>query len=151
MAKRYSGKKGKSGSTRYSVKKAKSWVRYDKKEIENLIVKIAKTGKRASEVGLILRDSYGIPDVKLITKERITKVLNKNKIIYELPEDLANLIKRQIDMSKHLEANHKDKVAKRGVQLTESKINRLVKYYKKTKKLPAEWKFDKEKAKLLAG
>ena len=151
MARRYSGKKGKSGSTKYSVKKLKTWVRYDKKEIENLIIKLAKTGKRASEIGLILRDSYGIPDVELITKEKITKILDKNKITYELPEDLTNLIKRQIVIGKHLEFNHKDMVAKRGLQLTESRIGRLVKYYKRTGKLPVEWKYDKEKAKLLAG
>ena len=39
--------------------------------------------------------------------------------------------------------------AKRGFQLTESKINRLVKYYKKTNKMPKDWKFDRAKAKLL--
>ena len=64
---------------------------------------------------------------------------------------MSNLIKRHIDLSKHLESNRQDKVAKRGLQLTESKINKLMKYYKKIGKLSKDWKFDREKAKLLAG
>jgi small subunit ribosomal protein S15 len=59
------------------------------------------------------------------------------------------LIKRQIDILKHFESNKQDKTAKRGLQLTESKINRLIRYYKKSKRLPADWKYDKNKARLL--
>ncbi|MFH1376941.1 MAG: 30S ribosomal protein S15 [Candidatus Woesearchaeota archaeon] len=151
MARMHSRKKGKSGSERYEMVKKKAWVRYGVKEIESLIVKLGKAGKRASEIGLILRDSYGIPDVKIVTNERITKMLEKNKIEHELPEDLSNLIKRQIQVDKHLNDNHKDVVAKRGLMLTESKINRLVKYYKSNGKLSKDWKYDAEKAKLLTG
>lgn len=151
MARMYSRRKGKSGSKSFSTEQKKTWIRYTAKEIESLIVKLGKAEKRASEIGSILRDSYGIPDVKLITKKRITKILEESKITHELPEDIASLIKRHIELSKHLEANHKDMAAKRGLQLTESKINRLMKYYKKVGKLPKTWKFDKEKAKLLAG
>lgn len=151
MARMHSGKKGKSKSHKYNLDKKKAWVRYSAKEIESLIVKLAKSGKRSSEIGLILRDSYGIPNVKIAANDKITKLLNKNKIVHELPEDLSNLIRRQIQLTKHLGDNHKDNVAKRGLQLTESKINRLVKYYKSTRKLSGDWKFDAEKAKLLAG
>jgi small subunit ribosomal protein S15 len=147
----YSGKRGKSGSKRFASLKKKAWIRYNAKEVESLVVKLGKSGKRASEIGLILRDVYGIPSVKLVTNKSISEILEKNKINFELPEDLSNLIKRQISLSKHLEANHKDMVAKRGLLLTESKINRLIKYYKRIGKLPSDWKFDKEKAKLLAG
>jgi len=59
------------------------------------------------------------------------------------------LIRRDIQLIKHFESNKQDMVAKRGIQLTESKINRLVRYYKKKKRLPMDWKFDKNKAKLL--
>ena len=38
-----------------------------------------------------------------------------------------------------------------GLLLTESKIHRLVKYYKNTGRLPPEWKFDQSKAKLVIG
>lgn len=151
MARMHSGKKGKSGSERFGIDKPKSWVRYSPKEIEALIIKLGKTGKRASEIGLILRDSYGVPDVKIITNKKITRILEDNKITSELPEDLSSLIRRQTELEKHILGNHKDRVARRGLQLTESKINRLVKYYKSTERLPENWKYDKEKAKLLTG
>lgn len=149
MARMHSGKKGKSSSEKFGMDKKKTWVRYNAKEIESLIVKLGKSEKRASEIGLILRDMYGIPCVKTVSDKRITKILESNKITYELPEDLTNLIKRQINLNKHLTSNHKDEVAKRGLKLTESKINRLIKYYKNNGKLPQNWKYDKEKAKLL--
>ena len=147
----HSRKKGKSGSTRPEVRKKQAWVKYSIKEVEALIVKLGKQEKTASEIGLILRDSYGIPDVKAMTKKKITQILKENKLGTELPEDLINLIKKHIDLTAHRGTNRQDMTAKRGFQLTESKINRLVKYYKKKGQLPAEWKFDRSKAKLLVG
>ena len=147
----YSRRKGISGSTKPSVKKKKAWVKYDSKEIESLIVKLVKSGMSKSEIGLTLRDSYGVPSVKDITKKSIGKIIEKNKLEQELPEDLSALIMRDIQIIKHLENNKQDMVAKRGLQLTESKINRLIRYYKKTKKLPQDWKYDKDKARLLVG
>ena len=149
MARRYSGKKGKSRSTKPAVKAKHIWIRYTPKEIESLIIKVAKTQKSPSQIGLILRDSYGIPDVKAITNKRITGILKENKLLTELPEDIASLIKKEISLLKHLEKNKRDMTAKRGMQLTESKINRLVKYYKRKNIIPNEWKFDKDNIQLL--
>ncbi len=149
MARMYSRKKGKSGSTRPIDSKKKSWLRYDAKEVEALILKIAKDVNRPSQIGAILRDSYGIPDVKVVTKKKISEILEKNKMASELPEDLASLIRRELAILSHLEENHKDQTAKRGLILTEGKIKRLVKYYKNTGRLAKDWKYDREKAKLL--
>jgi small subunit ribosomal protein S15 len=49
----------------------------------------------------------------------------------------------------HLERNKRDYTSKRGLELTESKIRRLAKYYKGKKTLPANWKWDLSQAKLL--
>ena len=57
----------------------------------------------------------------------------------------------EILISKHLENNKKDVPAKRGLELTESKIHRLSKYYKKIGRIPKDWKYDRSKAKLLIG
>jgi small subunit ribosomal protein S15 len=59
------------------------------------------------------------------------------------------LIKRAVMIRKHIEENHKDMTGKRGLQLTESKIKRLVKYYKRTGVLDKTWKYDPEKVKLI--
>ena len=55
---------------------------------------------------------------------------------------LEVVIKKDIAVRKHIERNSKDETARRGLILTESKIKRLVKYYKKAGKIPEEWKYD---------
>jgi len=149
MARMYSRKKGKSGSTKPSDIKKKSWVKYDAKEVEALVLKLTKELNKPSKIGMILRDSYGIADVKVVTGKSISKLLEKNKIAPELPEDITSLIKKQVFLLDHLDKNHKDETAKRGLILTESKINRLMRYYKKAGRLPKTWKYDRDKAKLL--
>ena len=148
MARMYSRAKGKSGSKRPLNPQKPTWVRYGSKEVEMLIAKLAKEEKTASEIGIILRDSYGIPNTKQITGKKIQKILREKNLMKEIPEDLRNLIKRALMIRKHLEANHHDMTAKRGLQLTESKVNRLVKYYREKGKLPADWKYNPETAKM---
>lgn len=142
MSRMYSGKKGKSGSKRPTSKTIPTWVRYKPKEVEILAVKLAKEGKSASQVGLFLRDTYGIPDVRRIVGKNITTILKEHSLLPKIPEDLMALIKRSIAIRKHFESHKKDEVAKRGFNLTESKIRRLIKYYKRMGKLPVEWKYD---------
>ena len=145
MSRRYSSSKGKSGSTKPQRKSAPSWMRYKPDEAEMLIAKLAKEGKSPSQIGLILRDIYGIPDVKNSVGKKLTKILEEKKLIHEIPEDLLSLMKRNIAIMKHIEKNKQDETAKRGLILTESKIRALIKYYKKTKRLNADWKFEPEK------
>src|SRR3989338_8893259 len=140
MAKMYSRKRGKAGSHKPSNPAIPSWMRYKEKEIELLITKLAKEGKSPSHIGIILRDTYGIPDVSLIAKKSITAILKEKKLISDIPEELVALIKRSIAINKHLETNKQDETAKRGLTITESKIRKLIKYYKKSGKLPSKWK-----------
>lgn len=142
MARMYSRNKGKSGSSKPLVDKKLTWMSYNKKEVEMLVAKLAKEGKTSSQVGLFLRDTYGIPDVKKLTGETITKIMEKRNLAPKLPEDLLALMKKSVAVQKHFESNKKDMTSKRGIQLTDSKIRRLVKYYKRTKKLPEEFKYD---------
>jgi small subunit ribosomal protein S15 len=151
MARMHSRKKGKSGSTKPVKEKAPVWIRHETQEVEQLIVKLAKKGESQSRIGIILRDKYGIPDSRKITKKRINTILKENNLKQEIPEDLMNLIKKEIMLLKHTEKNKKDMSAKRGLQLTESKIKRLSKYYKKAGILSEDWKYDREKAKLIVG
>jgi len=149
MARMYSGRKGKSGSTKPSKITRLSWVRYKPNEIELLIAKLAKEGKTSSQIGLFLRDVYGIPNIKQVIVKNVTTILKEKNILSKIPEDLMALIKRSITLKKHLESNKHDVPAKRGLELTESKIRKLVKYYKKTKKLEKDWKYDPDKIKIL--
>ncbi|MFT4311035.1 MAG: 30S ribosomal protein S15 [Candidatus Woesearchaeota archaeon] len=148
MARMHSRARGKSGSTKPIVKEVPSWLKLTQKEVELLIVKLTKEGKKPSQIGMILRDEYGLPDVKTFTKKSITEILKEKDLVPELPEDLLALIRKAVFLRKHLEENKKDFGAKRGLQLTESKIRRLGKYYRKSKKLDSSWKYDPEKVKL---
>ncbi len=150
MARMHSGKRGKAGSTRPAERTKPSWVRYGAKEVTLLIQKLGKEDKSASMIGIILRDIYGIPDVRPILNKKITAVLRESKLTGELPEDLLALVRKAIYIRKHLEENKQDMPAKRGMQLTESKINRLVKYYKVKKVMDEKWKYDPERLKMYA-
>ena len=149
MARMYSRKKGKSGSKRPVKKTVPSWVRYKAKEVDLLVAKLAKEGYSSSQIGVHLRDTYGIPSVKALTKRSVTQILGEKKLSPELPDDLQALLRRYVYLGKHLENNAQDKVAKRGLQLVESKIKRLAGYYKGTGRLPADWKYDPKKIRLL--
>ncbi len=148
MSKMHSRKRGTSHSNRPLQPTVPTWSRYKAKEIELLIGKLSKEGKTASEIGLILRDSYGIPSVKLLTEKRIQAILGEKKLLPAIPEDLMALMKRSVFIRKHMESNKQDMGALRGLQLTESKIKRLVKFYKRVEKLPVEWKYDPSAVKL---
>ena len=149
MARMYSRKKGKSGSKKPSKVVSHSWIRYKSEEIEKLIVKLYKNGNTISKIGMVLRDTYGIPSVRAVTQKRIGKLLEANSLLPKLPEDLTFLIKKDIRLVKHLDVNKKDMTVWRGLQITESKINKLAKYYKREGALPKVWKFDRKTAKLL--
>jgi small subunit ribosomal protein S15 len=125
-----------------------AFVEYTQEEVERIILKLAKEGKTQSEIGLILRDSYGIPTVKIYGL-KISKILKKHGLEREIPEDLFNLLKKAVQMHNHMLKHKKDKYCRHRFQLIEDKIRRLVKYYKSTGKLPTDWKYDIERAKLI--
>jgi small subunit ribosomal protein S15 len=149
MARMHSRKKGKSASTRPVRTEAPKWVEQSPKDLEALIVKLAKKGESPSKIGIILRDQYGVPLAKTQTNKKITKILTEGGIKQEIPEDLMNLLGRAVNLDKHNTPNRKDMGSKRGMQLIEAKIRRLVKYYKREGRLPEDWKYNLEQAKLI--
>ena len=149
MARMHSRKKGKSGSTRPARLEKPVWIELSPEEVENEVVKLARKGHSKSLIGTIMRDSRGVPLVKVVAGKKISQILEENDIKAPLPEELANLVKKALSIRKHLEENHKDLEAKKGLNRNESKIYRLIKYYKKKKKLPLDFKYDPEKIRTL--
>ncbi|HEX7468370.1 MAG: 30S ribosomal protein S15 [Methanobacterium sp.] len=125
------------------------WTEYSNEEIEELILKFRKEGKSTSVIGVILRDQYGIPDVKTVTGDKITAILVKHGQGEEYPEELINLIKKAVNIRDHLTENPKDLHTKRGLRIIESKIRRLVRYYVREGVLPEGWRYDPKTAALL--
>lgn len=149
MARMHARRKGKSGSTRPIWRKTPDWVPYSSDEIENLVIEKAKEGMGSAQIGLILRDAYAIPSVKKITAKSITIIMNENDLGSKMPEDFLNLVRSAWNLRKHLDSgNKKDKHSRRGLQLIESKIRRLVKYYRKKGRLEPNFKYEPSKATL---
>ncbi len=149
MARMYSRKRGVSGSSKPVVKEVPKWVEYKKDEIEKLVIKLRKQECSPAMIGTVLRDQYGIPSVKQITGKKVIEILKENKMDSKLPEDMLNLVKKAVNVSEHMKTNRKDVHSMRGLLLSEAKIRRLAKYYKKKKVLPADWTYNRERAKLL--
>jgi len=149
MARIYSGKKGASGSKRPVSKVKPKWVKQTAEEIKNLVIELAKTKYSSAAIGTVLRDKYGIPDVKLITGNTISRMVKDNKLYPDYPEDLLNLFKKVVKIKDHLNLNKADKHTKRGLLNLEAKIRRLIKYYAREEKIPKGFVYDYQKVKLL--
>ena len=141
MGRLHSHRHGKSHSIRPSVLKAPSWITQSSNEVEELVVKYAKEGLSPSQIGIKLRDQYSIPLVKPITKKSVSKILEENKVLPELPEDLENIVKKAVGLQKHLKANTNDNRNVRSLELIEAKVHRLSVYYKRIGKIPKNWKY----------
>ena len=149
MARMHARRRGKSCSVRPYRKQAPAWSVTDAKAIEKIILDLRKEGASSAKIGLALRDRYGVPDVKLATGKRITQILRENKVATEIPEDLRDLMSKALGLRKHLSENKKDLHNKRQLNLTEAKVRRLVKYYVKSKRLPAGWVYKPDTAEIL--
>jgi small subunit ribosomal protein S15 len=149
MARMYARRRGQSGSVRPYRKEAPEWSNTDVAAIEKVIVDLSKEGVSTARIGLVLRDRYGVPDVKLATGKRIGQIVKEKGLEGPIPEDLKNLIVKALGLRKHLGENKKDVHNKRQMQLTESKIRRLVRYYVSSGKLPKGWVYKPETAEIL--
>jgi small subunit ribosomal protein S15 len=147
MAKMHSRKKGNARSKKPAM--AAKWVEYQGKEVEDLVLKLRKGGMNSAAIGRLLRDQYGIPSVKDVTKKTIGHILEENKLTPKMPEDLYNLLKKAVELRNHMEKHKKDYTSKHGLELLESKVRRLVKYYVREGKLPRGFTYEPERAKLL--
>lgn len=149
MAKMHTRKKGKSGPTKPLRTEAPAWSTMTTEEVTTVVNDMWKQGVSTSEIGMVLRDKYGVPDVKVLTGKKVTQILRESGEDFAVPEDLYNLIVKAIGLRKHMSNNHKDVHNKRSLMNSESKIRRLVKYYQSTKVLPATWKYKPETAEML--
>jgi small subunit ribosomal protein S15 len=141
MARIHAHTHGKSHSTRPTSKDVPSWLTESQEKVSSLIVGLGKEGITPSEIGLRLRDEYAIPLAKPILGKAIADVLVDNDIRRDMPEDLEHLVMKALGLQKHLRTHNSDHRNVRSLELIESKIHRLSKYYKKTGKIKKNWKY----------
>ncbi len=148
MSRMHSSRKGSSGSKRPLVDKNPEWVTQSAEEVKELAARLAGEGKNMAMIGLILRDQHAVPNVRLATGMSMKEILEEKGIKPELPDDLSNLMKRVVEINKHVTANPKDLHNARGLHLLESKIRRLTKYYKREGLIPQTWNYSMASAAL---
>ena len=126
-----------------------SWVKQTAADVEDRVCKYAKKGLTPSQIGVILRDSQGIAQVKAVTGNKILRILKANGLAPAIPEDLYQLVKKAVAIRKHLGTFRKDKDSKFRLILVESRIHRLARYYRGVRKLEANWKYESSTASAL--
>ncbi len=136
-------KKGKSGSKHSFYGEGHQWVQQSPKEIEEIVVQLKKDGLTSSEIGIKLRDFYGIPKTKAVMNTKVGDILEKNGLVEEVPDDLNCLIEKYKKVSTHMALNRNDLTNDRKRALIMSKMLRLVRYYKENGGLKREWELNK--------
>lgn len=141
MARMHARRRGRSGSKRPIVDKAPSWVQQSPSEVKDMVAKLSGEGVSMAKIGLILRDQHAVPSVRLVTGMSMKEICVEKGIKAKLPEDLSDLMKTAVRLSGHIKKNPKDRHNTRSMHLVESKIRRLVKYYKNEGILPEGWSY----------
>jgi small subunit ribosomal protein S15 len=101
------------------------WLKYSEDEVKSIILKLAEKGVTSEKIGLILRDQYGIPKVKLYNL-KISKVL-KEKGKYEEPT-VINLTKKLQKLTEHNKKHKGDRKTERSLIITKAKIKKRQEY-----------------------
>ncbi len=149
MARMHTRRKGQSGSKKPYRAVLPNGSNTNKEEIEKIILQLANQGKSSSEIGMILRDCYGVPDVAHVMDKKIGTIMKEKNVAPKVPEDIHNLIVKVLELKKHIDRNPKDVHNMRSLKNMESKIRRLEKYYLRNVVLPADWKYSIGRAEIL--
>merc|ERR1711964_421112 len=89
MGRMHSFGHGKSRSAVPFKRKPPSWLKVSKDEVTEHICKLAKKGHSPSQIGILLRDSAGIPKVKPVTGSKIMRLLKAHGLAPKIPEDIT--------------------------------------------------------------
>eukprot|EP00796_Vickermania_ingenoplastis_P004097 gene4098-2944_t len=119
-----------------------AWLKTTSRQVVDMVCQLSRKGKSPSAIGMELRDSMGISQVKNVTGRKILRILKHNGLAPEIPEDLYCLVKRATAMRNHLQRQTKDRDTKYRLILVESRIHRLARYYKRVRQLPPNWKYE---------
>ena len=149
MARMHSKGKGTSGSSKPNNDTAPSWSELDKGTVEELILKYANEGHSSAKIGTLLRDMHAVPDVRLVMGERISQTLSRNNLDSTYPEDMMNLMRKALSLIDHLSSNKKDLHNRRQLELCESRLRRLAKYYVGTGRISSTWTYKRDQLRLM--
>ena len=144
MTRMHSDGRGVSGSSKPVDAKQPDWIDYDAEEVKDLVVRLREDGFDPAQIGLKLRDEYGIPDVKQITDKKVTEILEEEDVALDIPEDLKNLVEKAENMKEHLDENQNDQEAERQLELTEAKVRKVADYHREEGNIPEDWEYERD-------
>ena len=102
-----------------------SWAKLTEAELKNIIVELSKKNQPA-QIGLILRDQYGIPTTRVVYGKKLSSFLKELNI--PASADLQNVQKKFERIKEHLQKNKGDKKTKHKMQKAQGRLNKLKKY-----------------------
>merc|ERR1712243_208668 len=71
-----------------------TWLKLSSEDVKDQIYKLAKKGLTPSQIGVTLRDSHGVAQVKFVTGTKVLRILKAKGLASEIPEDLYHMIKK---------------------------------------------------------
>jgi len=102
-----------------------TWVKMKEPELKKTIAELAEKHS-PSQIGIVLRDQYGIPTTKIFGKKLksyLTELgINRN-------EDLENAEKKVDKIKEHLKHNVTDRKTKHKLQKAQARLNITRKYF----------------------
>lgn len=106
------------------------WLKLSEEELKKIIATLAEKYQPA-QIGLILRDQYGVPTTKVYGKKisAYLKEIGKNDFF-----EVKNIEVKVEKIKEHMKKNVTDKKAKHKFQKANSRLNALRKYFSKRKK-----------------
>ncbi|MFB6100454.1 MAG: 30S ribosomal protein S15 [Candidatus Nanohalobium sp.] len=135
---------GSSGSSKPVDKDNPDWVEFGEDEIIEIVLELREEGLDPAEIGLKLRDQYGVPSVKQATGKKLTEILEEEDVAPEMPEDLKNLVEKAESIEDHVEENPSDEQAKRQLELTKAKIRKIADYHREEGNISEDWEYESE-------
>lgn len=105
--------------------KKPTWVKMKESELKKVILELSENYS-PSQIGLVLRDQYGIPTTKIFGK-KLKDYMKELGI--ERNEDLENAEKKVEGLKEHLKDNITDRSAKHKLQHAQSRLNITKKYF----------------------
>ncbi|GLV43660.1 Ribosomal protein S13 [Carabus blaptoides fortunei] len=73
-----------------------TWLKLTAESVKEKIHKMAKKGFTPSQIGVRLRDSEGVAQVRFVTGNKILRIMKAMGLAPDLPEDLYYLIKKAV-------------------------------------------------------
>jgi small subunit ribosomal protein S15 len=107
-----------------------AWLKMTEKELVETIKKLSEEGKQPAQIGLILRDQYGVPTTKIYGK-KLSQYLKDLGL--ESNTELRNAEKKVEKIKEHLKDNITDRKAKHKLQKAQTRLNIVRRYFSRKK------------------